>query len=141
VPSGRSSSRSVPSPCQAARDERPARGRVEPEAGGVALVALSDWLVGAFLGQVLAGQLRIEPVEVALPSRGCLGGQLRITRDVSEDERGAFAFGTQREPEHVGAEPNTSPSVGVQSAAAGIQRPSSAGSLTARHTRSTGWAR
>jgi len=60
-----------------ARDERPARGRVEPEAGGVALVALPDRLVGAFLGQVLAGQLRTEPVEVALPSRGCLGGQLR----------------------------------------------------------------
>src|SRR3984885_2461844 len=44
------------------RDERPARGGVESEAGRVAFVPLPDWLVGALFRQGLAGPLRGETI-------------------------------------------------------------------------------
>lgn len=46
------------------RDEGSTRSRIEPEAGGVALVSLPDRLVGALLGQVFVGEVRVEPLQV-----------------------------------------------------------------------------
>jgi hypothetical protein len=87
----------------------PADLGVKPEALGVALVQLGDRLVRLLLGQILAREVRVEPVEVDLPPRRVLRAEGSVVEDVGEDEETAVAVRPELETKLFG-----SPCVGEQ---------------------------
>ena len=75
---------SEPTEVQCGGDELAAWSGIQSEAPGVALMPLPDWLMSALLGQVLAGQVRLEPVKVAFPASCRLGRDGAIIEDMRE---------------------------------------------------------
>ena len=73
-----------PTEARGGGDERAASGGIQSEAHGVALMPLPDRLMSALLGQVLAGQVRLEPVEEAFPAGCRLGCDGAIIEDMRE---------------------------------------------------------
>lgn len=86
------------------RDEFTAGRRVQPKACGVALVSLPDRVVSDLCRQVLACQVRPEPVEVALPPGRSMGGDRPVVEDMGERQRASVSPGAQVEPEHLPGE-------------------------------------